>query len=231
VAEQTALRVLVVGGSWYWQEAVLRVLERRDGFVPVAATGAEAARLAAAEPFDVAIVDLDDASGMHTLAELREHDVPCIAISGGRGQSEVVAALNASASYAVRSELDPDRLSYLVRVAASGDALFVQASRRALESLAGVGGDSVSRFGLTPRELDVLRLVADGRTNAEIARDLHLAPSSVKKLVSRCLAKLGVRNRVEAALVARRELLVPVGGPFGTQPDGHLETIGGAFGT
>ncbi|HVV59059.1 MAG TPA: LuxR C-terminal-related transcriptional regulator, partial [Gaiellaceae bacterium] len=51
-------------------------------------------------------------------------------------------------------------------------------------------------------------LVAAGRTNAEIAASLHLAPSSVKKLVSRCLARLGVRNRVEAALLARREGLV-----------------------
>jgi len=165
-------------------------------------------RRAAAERLDVALVDLDDSDGAATLVELRGHDLPCVAVSGGRGPTEVAAALNAAASYAVKSELDPERLTHLVRIAASEDALFVQASRRSLENLV-EAGDPVVRLSLTPRELDVLRLLADGRTNSEIAATLHLAPSSVKKLVSRILARLGVRNRVEAALVARREGLVP----------------------
>ena len=131
-----------------------------------------------------------------------------IAVGDGRGRNEVAAALNAAASYAVKSELDPDGLSQLVRIAASGDALFVRASRRALERLVLAEDDVSTRFGLTARELDVLTLMAAGRTNAEIATELHLAPSSAKKLVSRCLARLGVRNRVEAALLARREGLV-----------------------
>jgi DNA-binding NarL/FixJ family response regulator len=207
LGETGALRVLVVARGWCWREAVLRVLERR-GAAPVAAAGGDAVRRAAAEPLDVALVDLDDSDGAATLVELRDRKVPCIAVSRGRGRSEVAAALGASASYAVKSELDPDRLLHLVRVAASGDALFVQASRRALEGLSSVD-DPAAHYSLTPRELDVLRLLAAGRTNAEIAAALHLAPSSVKKLVSRCLARLGVRNRVEAALIARRDGLVP----------------------
>jgi len=206
VGDDAALRVLVVARGWCWREAVLRVLEQRD-VAPIAATGADAVRRAAAEELDVALVDLDDADGAVTLAELREREIPCVAVSCGRGRNEVAAALNASASYAVKSELDPDRLAHLVRIAASGDALFVQASRRALENLADVG-DAASRFNVTPRELDVLRHLAAGRTNAEIAQMLHLAPSSVKKLVSRVLVRLGARNRVEAALIARREGLV-----------------------
>jgi DNA-binding NarL/FixJ family response regulator len=206
VGEPPIISVLVVARSWCWREAALRVLERH-AFAVVAAPGGDAMRRVAAQRIDVALVDLDDPEGAETLAELRGRDVPCVAVSDGRGTNEVTAALRASASYAVKSELDPDRLSHLVRIAASGDVLFVRASRRALESLA-LEADASSRYGLTSRELEVLTLVAAGRTNAEIALSLHLAPSSVKKLVSRCLARLGVRNRVEAALLARREGLV-----------------------
>lgn len=209
VVESPTISVLVVAGSWCWREAALRVLERRE-FVVVAALGGDAMRRVAAQRVDVAIVDLGDPEGAQTLADLRGRDIPCIAVGDGRDRTEVAAALGASASYAVKSELDPDGLSQLVRIAASGDALFVRASRRALEGLVPAVAGVSTRFGLTARELDVLSLIAAGRTNAEIATSLHLAPGSVKKLVSRCLARLGVRNRVEAALLARREGLVAV---------------------
>jgi DNA-binding NarL/FixJ family response regulator len=203
--------VLVVEGAWWWREAMLRVLERGEGVEPIAPVGAGAVRRFLREQTpDVAIVDLDDADGAAILAELRRAEIPCIAIGDGLGQSQVAAALNASASYAVKSELDPERLRKLVAIAAAGDALFVQASHRALENLVPVDEPTpVARYNLTPREAEVLEHIASGRTNAEIAELLHLAPSSVKKIVSRSLARLGVRNRVEAALLARREGLVP----------------------
>ena len=186
------VRVLVAARCWWWREAILRVLEQR-GLLPV-----DHAHLA-----DVAIVDLDDVDGAAQLAALRRRELPCIALAESR--SRVADALAASASYAVKAELDPDRLAQLVRLAAHGESLFVHAGPAPLPGLAETPAE---RLNLTPRELDVLRRLADGRTNAEIAAELHLAPSSVKKLVSRCLARLGVRNRVEAALVARREGVV-----------------------
>jgi DNA-binding NarL/FixJ family response regulator len=192
VGEARELRVLVAARCWWWREAILRVLERR-GLQPV-----DESHLA-----DVAIVDLDDIDGTAQLAALRRREVPCIAI--GESSARIAAALAASASYVVKGEVTPDRLAQLARLAARGDELFVHAARAPLE---GLGETTAKRLNLTPRELDVLRHLADGRTNAEIAAALHLAPSSVKKLVSRCLARLGVRNRVEAALVARREGVV-----------------------
>lgn len=184
--------MLVAARCWWWREAILRVLERR-GLRPV-----DEPHLA-----DVAIVDLDDVDGSTQLAALRRRELPCIALGESRGR--VASALAASASYAVKSEVGPDRLVQLARLAARGEELFVHAGPAPLE---GFADTPAKRLNLTPRELDVLRHLADGRTNAEIAAALHLAPSSVKKLVSRCLARLGVRNRVEAALVARREGVV-----------------------
>jgi len=60
------------------------------------------------------------------------------------------------------------------------------------------------RAGLTSRELDVLRLVAEGRTNPEIGRELYMSPKTASVHVSRILAKLDVRSRTEAAAVAHR---------------------------
>jgi DNA-binding NarL/FixJ family response regulator len=200
VGENAALRVLVVAEDWCWREAVLRVLERH---------GMRAVADSVRGAVDVAVVDVDDAEGVATLTALRARGVPCLAVGSCGDDGEVAGALRVSASYALKSELDPERLAHLVHVAASADALFVHASRHSLQTLSRPRG-LAERFNLTPREVDVLRELAVGRTNAEIAAQLHLAPSSVKKLVSRCLARLGVRNRVEAALLARREGLAPL---------------------
>ena len=64
-------------------------------------------------------------------------------------------------------------------------------------------------FGLTPRERDVLTLVAAGATNREIGEQLHMAEKTASVHVSRILAKLNVRSRTEAAAVAHRQGLVP----------------------
>lgn len=203
---KSPIRVLVVASTWWWREALLRVLERSDArFDPRAAGGLTAARRRMAE-HEVAIVDLDDGDGLVTLADARERNLATIALSSSATLEQVNAALSLGASYVVKSELDPDRLRHLVTMSASGDALLVRASNRFLSNLA--VGPPRDRYNLTPREAEVLTHLARGRTNAEIAAAMHLAPSSVKKLVSRCLTRLGVRNRVEAALVARREGLV-----------------------
>ena len=66
------------------------------------------------------------------------------------------------------------------------------------------GDPELERLGLTPRELEVLTLVADGRTNREIGESLFIAEKTASVHVSRILGKLGVRSRVEAATAAQR---------------------------
>lgn len=189
---ETGVNVLIAARNWWTREALLRVLEAR-GLEPVDEAAAA----------DVAVVDVDEAEGPLLLAELRALEVPCVALSDRRGR--VTASLAVAASFALKSELEPERLADLVRLAAAGEALFVQAGTEPLDHLSETPAE---RYALTPRELDVLRLLAAGCTNLEIAGELHLARSSVKKLVSRVLVRLGVRNRVEAALVAQREGVV-----------------------
>ncbi|MFL5962002.1 MAG: DNA-binding response regulator [Gaiellaceae bacterium] len=211
---RTQIRVLVVPSTWWWREALLRVLERSDGrFEPVAGDAGSALRLMA--DVQVAIVDLDRDDGLTMLAEARRHDLACVALSSQASHEQVSNALSIGASYAVKSELDADRVRHLVGMAASGDALLLRASTRFLRNLP--VREPRDKYNLTPRELEVLEHLARGQTNAEIAAAMHLAPGSVKKLVSRCLTRLGVRNRVEAALVALGEGLVA---PTASVPQG-----------
>jgi DNA-binding NarL/FixJ family response regulator len=85
---------------------------------------------------------------------------------------------------------------------------------------AGAGAAPLERFELTPRELDVLPLIADGRTNREIAAELFISDKTASVHVSRILAKLGVCNRAEAAAVAHRLGAVTPADPDAAGVDG-----------
>ena len=77
-------------------------------------------------------------------------------------------------------------------------------AQRARIDLPGAAGGSAAPFGLTARELEVLRLVAAGRSNQQIATELFISPKTASVHVSNILGKLGVTNRVEAAFAAHR---------------------------
>jgi DNA-binding NarL/FixJ family response regulator len=132
------------------------------------------------------------------------------------------AALRAGASGFLLKDATPAELASAVRVVASGDSVVApRVTRRMLEMFADVlpvgsaarSADDVHPrlTALTPRETEVLRRVAEGRSNAEIAGDLFLAEATVKTHVGRILAKLGVRDRVQAVVLAYETGLVRAG--------------------
>jgi Response regulator containing a CheY-like receiver domain and an HTH DNA-binding domain len=130
----------------------------------------------------------------------------------------VYDALRAGASGFLLKDAPPAELVNGIRTVARGEALLAPAvtrdlighfaghlrpadtSRKAREDLVGA---------LTPRELDVLRQIAEGLSNAEIATALFITPETVKTYVSRILAKLGLRDRVQAVVLAYRVGLIP----------------------
>jgi DNA-binding NarL/FixJ family response regulator len=128
------------------------------------------------------------------------------------------AALRAGASGFLLKDATPAELASAVRVVASGDSVVApRVTRRMLEMFADVlpVGSAPAAPGvhprlaaLTPRETEVLRRVAEGRSNAEIAGDLFLAEATVKTHVGRILAKLAVRDRVQAVVLAYETGLV-----------------------
>jgi DNA-binding NarL/FixJ family response regulator len=128
----------------------------------------------------------------------------------------VYAALTAGASGFLLKHVSPEYLVSAVRLVRSGDALLAPSiTRRLVERFAAEasGGPSVHAdlSGLTPRELEVLRLMARGLSNAELAAQLTLSEATVKTHVGRILAKLQLRDRVQAVVLAYQTGLVGPG--------------------
>jgi DNA-binding NarL/FixJ family response regulator len=119
----------------------------------------------------------------------------------------VYEAMLAGANGFLLKDAPREQLISAIRTVADGDALLAPSvTRRLIERFVGQRTPSTSRPDLagllTPREVEVLRLVARGHTNAEIARELFVEESTVKTHVARLLAKLGVRDRIQAVILA-----------------------------
>ena len=125
----------------------------------------------------------------------------------------VYAALSAGASGFLLKDVTPEHLVAAVRMVRDGDALLAPAiTRRLVERFARRDADSAAIHRdlatLTARELEVLQLLAQGLTNAELAARLQLSEATVKTHVARILAKLALRDRVQAVIVAYEAGLV-----------------------
>ena len=124
----------------------------------------------------------------------------------------VYRALRAGASGFLLKDAPPDRLLDGIRTVATGAALLDPDVTRQLVGKYAARirpvDDDAGDIALTPRELEVLRLIADGFSNSEIAATLMISPETVKTFVSRMLTKLGLRDRVQAVIYAFRHGLV-----------------------
>jgi DNA-binding NarL/FixJ family response regulator len=129
----------------------------------------------------------------------------------------VYAALSAGASGFLLKDVTPEQLVAAVRLVRSGDALLAPAITRRLVERFAARDDRVSTLhrdlsALTPRELEVLELLAGGLSNAELAARLQLSEATVKTHVARILAKLRLRDRAQAVVIAYETGLITPGG-------------------
>jgi DNA-binding NarL/FixJ family response regulator len=129
----------------------------------------------------------------------------------------VYAALSAGASGFLLKDVSPEHLTAAVRMVRTGDALLAPAiTRRLIERFAHRDSTATAHHrdlaALTPRELEVMGLLARGLSNAELAGRLHLSEATVKSHVARILAKLRLRDRAQAVIVAYETGLVTIGG-------------------
>ncbi len=134
----------------------------------------------------------------------------------------VYDALQAGASGFLLKDTPPEQVADGIRAVAAGEALLAPTvTRRLIEEFARLGATRRARPAeldeLTPREAEVLRLLARGMSNAEIAAALFLGETTVKTHVTHLLGKLGLRDRVQAVVLAYESGLVTPGQPSGPQ--------------
>ncbi|MGC0385851.1 response regulator [Streptomyces sp. SAI-129] len=141
-----------------------------------------------------------------------EHPVKVLVVTTFNLDEYVYEALRAGASGFLLKDAPPDRLLHGIRTVAMGAALLdPDVTRRLVGRYAArirPAEGTVRDIPLTPREMEVLRLIADGLSNSEIAAALVISPETVKTFVSRILTKLDLRDRVQAVVFAYRHGLV-----------------------
>ena len=206
------IRVLVVDDHELLRAGLVTVLASDPAIEVVAQApdGPTAVSLAVDLRPDVVLMDVEmpGGDGITAIAQLRERapSVRCLVLTMFDLDDYVVEALRAGAAGFLLKTTDPAVLTASVRSCAAGETtLGPSVIARLVDSY--VSHPLIPVPGLdqlTERELDVLRSMAKGRSNAEIADELFLAETTVKTHVARILAKLGVRDRVQAVVLAHR---------------------------
>ncbi len=209
------MRVLIADDHGIVRSGVRMLLERQEDIEVVAEAedGVEARDLAISERPDLAILDvkMPKLTGLQATREIRERapDVSVLILSMYDDERYLFEALKAGASgYVLKAQADIDLLE-AVRAVARGEPFLTPEAQRAL--IKDVLGEATGRSGeLTPREEEVVKLVAEAHTNKEIAEILHLAEKTVENHRSNAMKKLGMRDRVELVRYAiRRGLIEP----------------------
>jgi NarL family two-component system response regulator LiaR len=210
------VRLLVVDDHDLFRAGLASLLSAEDGIEVIgqASGGKMGVRLATELRPDVVLMDvrMPDLGGPDATRLIleREPGIKVLALTVSSDDADVSAVLQAGAVGFLAKDTPIDSLVVAVNAAASGAAWL---SPRAAEVVLGrirtvapaPPPESKSLAQLSDREIDVLRLIADGMENAEIAHALNISPRTAKNHVSNILAKLGLPSRVQAAVYAVRQ--------------------------
>ncbi|GLZ43059.1 response regulator transcription factor [Actinokineospora sp. NBRC 105648] len=225
-----SIRVVVADDQEIVRTGLAMILDAQPGIEVVgqAADGRAAVALARElRPdvclFDIRMPELDGIEATRLLAGPDVADPPAVVVITTFDLDEYVyAALRAGARGFLVKDAGAGLLTQAVHAAANGDALIAPSITARLLRAFAVGGPTAAPRQpvepLTEREEQVLRTVASGRTNNEIADELHITLSTVKSHVASLMAKIGARNRVEVAIWAYET--ERTGGPGRIPPDG-----------
>ena len=214
----TGIRVVVADDHEIVRVGYAGLLATQPDFTVVgtARDGAEAVRVCREQGPDVVLMDvrMPVMDGIQATARLhKDPDAPRVLVLTTFDLDEhVYDALAAGASGFLLKDVTAERLFEAVRVVAAGEALLAPAiTRRLIAEFARIRPKAPTQgtlAALTPRETDVLRLLAEGLSNPELAARLHVGEETVKTHVSRILSKLGLRDRTQAVVMAYESGLV-----------------------
>lgn len=205
------IRVLIADDHFVVRQGLVTLLVARNGMEVVgeAATGKEAVDLARTLQPDVILMDMimPELDGLAATIRIREDNPAArILVLTSFGEKEkVAAAIRAGALGYLLKDSSPDDLFYAIRSVHRGNLVIPQELAKDLMQPQGLTptGDH-----LTARELDVLRLLVQGKSNPEIGEALFISTTTVRSHVTNILTKLNVANRTRAALVAQQMQLV-----------------------
>ena len=207
-----AIRVLIVDDHAVVREGLRTFLALQDGIEVAgeAGDGVQAVEEATRLQPDVVLMDLvmPRRDGVEAMRELRRRGSPArvIVLTSFVDEARLLPALQAGAAGYLVKNVAPAELARAIRAAHAGEALLDPGvAGRLLDAMARDGAPGEE---LTARETDVLALIVRGRANKAIALELGISEKTVKAHVGRVLAKLGVADRTQAALLAERTGLV-----------------------
>ncbi|HEX6481838.1 MAG TPA: response regulator transcription factor [Ktedonobacteraceae bacterium] len=232
--QDAAVRVLVVDDQRLMREGIASLLQIQDGVevIGTASNGEEALEQAVSLRPDVILMDvrMPVMDGVAATGQLRRQVPDCkiLMLTTFDDEEYVLEALRVGASGYLLKDIPARDLAQAVRAVYRGIyQLDPAVMSRVMTSLGGLKGaesrapvstdasssrenapDSLKHAGLTGREIDVLRLIATGATNREIAETLVISEGTVKNHISNILSRLGLRDRTQAALYARENALL-----------------------
>lgn len=210
-------RILIADDHPIVRSGLRRVLDAQPDLAVTAEAGdgAEAVRRALGEEVDLAILDvaMPRLTGLQAAAELsrRKPELRVLILSMYESEQFLFEALRAGAcGYVLKSEADQDIVEACRRAMRGQAFLYPSAMTAIVRDWLARGADAERPDVLTPRELQVLKLIAEARTNKEIARELVISVKTVERHRANILEKLGMSDRVELTRYAiRRGLIQP----------------------
>jgi DNA-binding NarL/FixJ family response regulator len=217
-----AIRVMIVDDHALFRRGLKMVLETEDGIdvVGEAGDGAEAVAMAEEVVPDVVLMDvrMPKRSGIEATSGLKEvlPNTKILMLTVSDEESDLYEAIKAGASGYLLKEISIEEVADAVRAAQAGQSLISPSMASKLlnefASMAKQAGErqSVPAPRLTKRELEVLKLVAKGMNNRDIANDLFISENTVKNHVRNILEKLHLHSRMEAVVFAVKEKLLDI---------------------
>jgi NarL family two-component system response regulator LiaR len=208
------IRVLIVDDHEVVRQGLRFVLDQEEGIEVVGECANGARAITAVRALRPAVMLLDmvmpDMDGLDVLRALGPDRPAVIVLTSFQEDERVVAAVRLGALSYLPKTTAIDRVVEAVRAAARGGSVLEPGIAALLVRQIRHGERRGPLDALTPRELEVLTALAKGRSNSEIARSLSLGKETVKTHVSSILAKLGVTDRVQAAIIGLQQGLVPL---------------------
>jgi DNA-binding NarL/FixJ family response regulator len=217
VTEARVARVLIADDQTLFRSGLARLLEEdpRITLVGQAADGLDAVKKAAALKPDVVLMDLrmpglDGAEATQQI--VRDHpEVKVLILSTFETDNYVIQALRAGASGYLLKDAEPAAIASSIMAVLSGERVMAGAvANRVLDMLTGASTPKEFYDGLTAREIEVLKLLASGQANKQIAYNLKISEKTVRNHISHIYEKLQIYDRAQAVLYAVRKAIIEI---------------------